>query len=154
MYTDEYDSIAKMLGDVSDMEYQTQRDSVEDGKWQQELDYTRERDVAKDNQWQQELDYTRERDTVKDGQWQQEFDYTKERDAAKDSQWQQEFDYTKEHDAATDAREDLKLTAQIQRWQDQSENDRFNTMAKLIQSVYNKSNIGVNINTIKNLLGL
>lgn len=69
--------------------------------------------------------------------------YQKSRDDADDAKWQSEFDYQRERDSIKDAQ-----------WQYQSDIDRYNILAKLIQSVYNKSNIGVNVGSIMKLLGL
>ena len=62
--------------------------------------------------------------------------------------------YTKQMDEKADSYSQSKLQADTQKWQQQSEVDRYAALARLIQSVYNKSTIGVNINTIMDLLGM
>lgn len=69
--------------------------------------------------------------------------YQKSRDDEKDRQWQSEFDYRALRDAISD-----------EQWQTKADTDRYNVVARLIQSVYNKSNIGVNIDRIMRILGL
>lgn len=115
---------------VSDMynmynlNYQRQKDELNQSNWQKEYDralaqdewnrnyqqqqfdynksindrnynYQVGRDAIADQQWQQQYDYNKERNAIADRQWQSQFDYNKERNAVADKQWQQQYDYNK-----------------------------------------------------------
>ena len=123
--------------------YQKSRDDEADRKWQAEMDYKQSRDNAQDYKWQSEYDYQVKRDQTKDLQWQSEYDYQVKRDETEDAQWEKELSY----------KQNLSQ-AEIAKWKEQNEIDRYNTLAKLIQSIYNQSNIGVNVDTVKKILGL
>ena len=129
-----------MLSNAESKDYMRYRDDVSDYEADRSYDYNMYRD-----------DYN---DVANEMQAIADMAYRKQRDAAEDDMWKQEFDYTKQRDAQTDSYNSAKLAADMQKWQQQSELDRYSALARLIQSVYNKSNIGVNINTIMDLLGM
>ncbi len=80
--------------------------------------------------------------------------YTTMRDSESDKKWQAELDYQKQLDADSLAYDFAKLNSDTQKWNSQAVTDRYNALARLVQSVYNKSNIGVNLNDIMELLGM
>lgn len=80
--------------------------------------------------------------------------YQSMRDAEDDRKWQAEFDYKKQSDADQIAFDLLKLESDTKKWNEQAKADKYNALARLVQSVYNKSNIGVNLNALIKLLGL
>ncbi len=135
----DYDKL-DMLKDADYTAYARYRDAVDDYESDRSYNYNAYRDDYKDSQ-----------DMINEAV---DMAYKRSRDAAEDARWQREFDYARERDAVADRLSEQKLVSDRQKWQEQSENDRYAALAKLIQSVYNKSNIGVNINTIMDLLGM
>lgn len=121
-------------------------------------DYMRHRDAVDDYESDRNYGYNMYRDDYKDTQSliseAADLAYRRSRDTVEDDRWQKEFDYTKERDAISDRLSEEKIVSDTRKWQEQNEIDRYAALARLIQSVYNKSNIGVNINTIMNLLGM
>ena len=120
--------------------------------------YNRHRDAVDDYETDRNYSYNMYRDDYNDSQKliseASELAYRRSRDEAEDSRWRTEFDYAKERDAIADRLSEDKIASDTQKWQQQNEIDRYAALARLIQSVYNKSNIGVNINTIMDLLGM
>lgn len=74
-------------------------------------------------------------DTIKEQRLNKEMEYEKQKDEN-----QLKFDYA-------------KLDTDNAKWQSQAKTDKLNALAKLIQSVYNKSNIGVNVQRILDIMG-
>lgn len=150
MYNDAYDkyisegkemrSNLDTLRGMEDDSYSKYRDAVSDYEYDKEADYKRYRDEAQDLADAVKYDvntaYQKSRDEISDHHWAAEQQYKRESE-------ERALDYQRERDAAEDAR-----------WKAQTDTEKYNTLAKLIQSVYNKSNIGVDIDAIKALLGI
>ena len=152
--TDLYDKAYDRYLDSIDADY-SKLDMLNEADY---ADYVRYRDAVADYEADRKYNYNVYRDDYNDAATQireaADMAYAKSRDAAEANRWQQEFDYDRQRDAITDSYNRDKLASDMQKWQQQSEIDRYSTLAKLIQSVYNKSNIGVNIDTIMDLLGM
>jgi hypothetical protein len=126
---DEMRNDLTLLTNAEDRAYKRYRDDMSDYEFGTEMDYKTMRDI--------------ENDIKEDVRYEAERAYEKKRDAIRDSQWNDEMLYQREKDAI-----------ETSQWQSQNEIDRYNALAKLIQSVYNKSNIGVNVDAIRHLLGI
>ncbi|AYC30003.1 hypothetical protein [Paenisporosarcina cavernae] len=64
---------------------------LESQRYQDQMNYQRERDSVNDGWRQNEWNYQTGRDNVSDNRWQQQWDYQKSRDAVGDKRWNQEF---------------------------------------------------------------
>lgn len=109
----------QLLQNKEQFNYQKERDTVADKKWQDEFNYQQNRDQIADAQYKQQFDYNVSRDQVADKKWQDEFEYNKyidnrnydyqvNRDNISDQQWQKQYDYNKSVD-------DRNYNYQIQR---------------------------------------
>lgn len=74
-------------------------------------------------------------------------------DTIKEQRLNKEMEYEKQKDENQLKYDYAKLDADNAKWQSQAKTDKLNTLAKLIQSVYNKSNIGVNVERILDIIG-
>lgn len=126
---DEMRSDLNLLANAEDRAYKRYRDDMSDYEFGTKMDYETMRDI--ENDIKEDVRYAAERA------------YEKQRDAIRDSQWKEEMLYQRDKDAIESSQ-----------WQSQNEIDRYNALAKLIQSVYNKSNIGVNVDALRHLLGI
>ena len=115
----------QLLQNKEQFNYQKERDTVADKKWQDEFNYQQNRDQIADQQYQQQFDYNVSRDEVADKQWQKEFDYNQYlndrnynyqvgRDQVADKQYQQQFDYNVSRDQAAD-----------KKWQDEFDYNKY-----------------------------
>lgn len=135
----DYDKL-EMLDSADYTDYIRFRDRVDDYESDRKYSYDAYRDDY--------IDYINQMNDATD------MAYKRSRDDVEDDRWQKEYDYTKQRDAVSDSYSQSKLQSDTQKWQQQSEVDRYAALARLIQSVYNKSNVGVNINAIMDLLGM
>lgn len=60
-------------------------------QWLEQMEYQKERDAVEDSQWNKSFDYNAGRDKVSDSHWDSEFAYRQQRDAVADSQWEKQF---------------------------------------------------------------
>ncbi len=142
-YTDEinrdYD-ILNMYKDAEDAEYKKFLDEMEEFTLDRNFEYKKYLD-----------DTARYDDAVKAAA---DRAYSEKQNKEDDSYRRAELDYKAKSDADKLAYDFAKLGSDGKKWQEQAETDRYNALARLISSIYNKSNIGVDVNAIMKLLGL
>lgn len=68
---------------------------------QQQFDYQKQRDSIADSRWQKEYENTLRQQELENMYRQQQFDYQKQRDSIADSQWQQQFDLQKKKSSSS-----------------------------------------------------
>ncbi len=79
--------------------YTSNRDSIDDARYDYEVQHALEREAIEDQRYGEQWEYQKEQDTL-DREYQDKvFNYTKEQDAIGNKQWQDSFDYTKEQNA-------------------------------------------------------
>jgi hypothetical protein len=107
----------------------------------EQSDYSKHKDLVDDFNETSKLGYDKYRDSIDDtiDMLENERLNKKLEDEKQNNENQLEYDYA-------------KLNAQNAKWKEQAKTDKLNTLARLIQSVYNKSNIGVNIQRILDLM--
>ena len=133
-----YESAYKEYKDSIDYEF----DKMDMLKSLENSDYSKYKDELDNYNKQSELSYNQYRDDMEDY-------YTD----IENSRLDDEFEYEKSKDEKQLQYDNQKLDFEIAKWQQQSKTDKYNTLARLIQSVYNKSNIGVNVQRILNIMG-
>ena len=130
--------------------------SLEDNiRYQVESAYRQSRDETADKQWLAEQEYAKERDRISDEHWRSEQEYKKLRDETEDKKWSEEMAYKKLQDNISNSIKSGSLSlrkAQLDRenarWEAQNELDRFDTIARLVNSIYSVSNEGVDIDEL------
>lgn len=107
----------------------------------EQSDYSKHKDLVDDFNDTAKLGYDKYRDSIDDtiDMLENERLNKKLEDEKQNNENQLEYDYA-------------KLNAENAKWKEQAKTDKLNTLARLIQSVYNKSNIGVNIQRILDLM--
>lgn len=135
----------------SDME----KSLEDDIRYQVETAYRKSRDDVADSQWLAEQAYAKERDRIADEQWLSEQEYKKLRDKTADEQWQSEMEYKKQQDAISNslsassaAARSAQIKSNDEKWRAQNKLDRFNVIARLVDSIYGEDNEGVEIDEV------
>jgi hypothetical protein len=107
----------------------------------EQSDYSKHKDLVDDFNETSKLGYDKYRDSIDDtiDMLENERLNKKLEDEKQNNENQLEYDYA-------------KLNAENAKWKEQAKTDKLNALARLIQSVYNKSNIGVNIQRILDLM--
>jgi hypothetical protein len=107
----------------------------------EQSDYSKHKDLVDDFNETSKLGYDKYRDSIDDtiDMLENERLNKKLEDEKQNNENQLEYDYA-------------KLNAENAKWKEQAKTDKLNTLARLIQSVYNKSNIGVNIQRVLDLM--
>lgn len=145
-YNSELAKIATQLYESAYKEYKDsinyEFDKMDMLKSLENSDYSKYKDELDNYNKQSELSYNQYRDDMEDY-------YTD----IENSRLDDEFEYEKSKDEKQLQYDNQKLDFEIAKWQQQSKTDKYNTLARLIQSVYNKSNIGVNVQRILNIMG-
>ena len=118
-----------LLTSAEDRAYKRYRDDVSDYEFGTEMDYKKMRDI--ENDIKEEVRYEAERA------------YDRKRDATRDYQWQQVHNLDK-----------AMFDAETARWGDQDEIDKANTIIKLAQTIYGKAPGYINVDALRELLGI
>ena len=159
--TSDYSKYKDTLSDFNaerDFDYQKYKDEtanyLDELKYASEFAYQKQQDAIQNQRLDNQFDYQKQQDAIQNQRQDKEFEYQKNQDSIENKRLNDQFEYQKSKDAKQLEFDNKKLNTETEKWKKQSEIDKYNALARLIQSVYNKSNIGVNIQKIKNVMGI
>ena len=130
----EYDKM-DMLNALEQSDYSKYKDELSNYNDMIKSSYDMYRDETEDYYKESENEYQKLQDSIKNERLDKQLELEQQK-----NENQLKFDYA-------------KLDTDNAKWKEQAKTDKLNTLAKLIQSVYNKSNIGVNVQRILNIMG-
>jgi hypothetical protein len=126
--------------------YQQDRDTVADQRYNQEWQYQQDRDTVADQRYNQEWQYQQDRDTVADQRYNQEWQYQQDRDTVADQRYNQEWQYQQDRDTVADQRYN-------QEWQYQQDQNELKNGTIMKSMVENGSLSEKNIATFDSVYG-